>query len=96
MVKTEDTPLWVFLAFSSIETRKGAMILIWSCVAFTIYSLPWPLFFSNPLGELGKSIFFDDWYTLLMMIPITLWYIIGLQWMDKRQAWEQPDKEAEH
>ena len=47
MEKTDNTALWVFLAFSSIETRKGATRLIWASVFFTIYCLPWPLFFST-------------------------------------------------
>jgi hypothetical protein len=47
MIKTDATPLWVFLAFSSIETRKGALILIWSSLVFSFYCLPWANFFSG-------------------------------------------------
>lgn len=94
MIKTKDTPLWVFLAFSSIESPKGAKILIWACVAFTLYSLPWPLYFADALGELGNKIFFDDWYTFLMMIPITAWYVAALKWMNARDAWQPATPES--
>jgi hypothetical protein len=47
MQKTEKTPLWVFLALSSIETRKGALLLIWSSIIFTLYCVPWVQFFEG-------------------------------------------------
>ena len=88
MINTKNTPLWVFLAFSAIESRKGALILIWSCVAFTIYCLPWNLFMGELLGELGKQIFLiEDWSWAGMMIPITLWYFASLIWMDRNDGW---------
>lgn len=37
MEKKDDSPLWGFLAFSSIETRTGAARLIWLSIIFTIY-----------------------------------------------------------
>jgi len=88
MIKTKNTPLWVFLAFSAIESRKGALILIWACVAFTLYSLPWVALFGDALGELGKQLLvIDDWSWVAMMVPITLWYILSLLWMDKHNGW---------
>jgi len=88
MINTKSTPLWVFLAFSAIESRKGALILIWSCIAFTIYSLPWTLFLGELLGDLGKKIFLiEDWSWAGMMIPITLWYLASLIWMDRNNGW---------
>ncbi|HED32954.1 MAG TPA: hypothetical protein ENJ08_01870 [Gammaproteobacteria bacterium] len=96
MMKTKKTPLWVFLAFSAIETRKGAMILIWSCVVFSIYSLPWVLLLGDSLGEMGKKILFvDDWSWIAMMIPITLWYYASLIWMDKNEGWLRKPAGAE-
>ncbi len=96
MIKTKDTPLWVFLAFSSIETPKGAKILIWACLAFTLYSLPFPLYFGDAMGEWGTDIFFDDWWTFAMMVPISLWYILALKWMNQRDAWNPPAAETEN
>jgi len=88
MIKTKNTPLWVFLAFSAIESRKGALILIWACVAFTLYSLPWATLLGDAIGELGKQLLvIDDWSWVAMMVPITLWYILSLIWMDKHQGW---------
>lgn len=88
MTKTKHTPLWVFLAFSAIETRKGALLLIWACAIFSLYCLPWTLMFGEALGELGKTIFLiDDWSWIAMMLPMTLWYVVSLRWMDKHDGW---------
>ncbi len=79
-------PLWVLLAFSSIQQRKHAIILIWSCILFTLYCLPWTNFTDN---EMVSTLFLiDDWSWLAMMIPICFWYILSLRWMDKNAAWE--------
>lgn len=85
MEKTKDMPLWVFLAFSSIETRKMALILIWASVIFTVYCIPWISFTSNSLVE--KIFLIDDWSWVAMMIPICLWYWLSLRWLDKHSAW---------
>ena len=79
-------PLWVLLAFSSIQKRKHAIILIWACVLFTLYCLPWMNFTVN---EIVSTLFLiDDWSWLAMMIPICFWYILSLRWMDQNNAWE--------
>lgn len=86
MEKKDNTPLWVFLAFSSINTRKGALILIWSCVIFSLYCIPWSQFFSDQ--EWVATIFLiDDWSWLAMMIPMIIWYWLSLRWVDKNTAW---------
>jgi hypothetical protein len=78
-------PFWVLLAFSSIEKRKHAILLIWACIIFTLYCLPWASFTSN---EIISSVFLiDDWSWIAMMIPICLWYLLSLRWMDKNNAW---------
>jgi len=88
MIKTKRTPLWVFLAFSAIETRKGAMLLIWACALFTVYCFPWNIITNGALGEFGKQVFLiDDWSWLAMMLPMTLWYVASLIWMDKHEGW---------
>lgn len=79
-------PLWVLLAFSSINKRKHAIILIWACILFTFYCLPWMNFTDN---ETVSTLFLiDDWSWLAMMLPICLWYVLSLRWMDKNNAWE--------
>ncbi len=84
--KTTKMPLWVLLAFSSIQKRKHAIILIWACVLFTLYCLPWMNFTEN---EMVSTLFLiDDWSWLAMMIPICFWYILSLRWMDQNNAWE--------
>ena len=87
MEKSKNMPLWVFLAFSSIETRKAALILVWCCILFSIYCIPWPLLFN---ADIIKTVFLiDDWSWIAMMIPIVLWYWISLRWVDKNNGWEK-------
>jgi hypothetical protein len=85
--KKETTPLWVFLAFSSINTRKGALILIWSCIIFSVYCIPWSLLYTEP-AWIAKVFLIDDWSWLAMMIPMIIWYWLSLKWADKHSAWE--------
>ncbi|VAW54014.1 hypothetical protein MNBD_GAMMA07-1608 [hydrothermal vent metagenome] len=88
MIKTKNTPFWVFLAFSAIETRKGALLLVWSSVLFTVYSLPWSLILGDAINDIGKQLLLiDDWSWIAMMAPMTLWYIISLKWMDNNEGW---------
>lgn len=86
MTETKKTPLWVMLAFSSIPTRKAALILIGACFVFTAYCLPWATFSDN---EMVATVFLiDDWTWIAMMIPMCIWYLLSLRWMDKNQGWE--------
>jgi hypothetical protein len=86
MEKKDDTPLWVFLAFSSINSRKGALILLWSCIVFSIYCIPWVKFFTDQ-PWIEKFFLIDDWSWLAMMIPMIIWYWLSLKWADKHAAW---------
>jgi hypothetical protein len=89
MQKTDDMPLWVFLAFSSIETRRGALLLLWSCLAFTVYSIPWVLYFKD-IVWISTIFLIEDWSWVAMMAPITLWYWLSLRWVDRRSRWAKP------
>jgi hypothetical protein len=80
--------MWVFLAFSSINTRKSALILIYSSVIFSLYCFPWVKFF-NGEGWVAKLFLIDDWSWFAMMIPVVLWYCLSLRWLDKNKGWEQ-------
>lgn len=87
MEKKDSMPLWVFLAFSSINSRKGALILTWSCVVFTAYCFPWSLYLTDQPWV--KQVFLiDDWSWLPMMVPMVIWYYLSLRWIDKNSAWE--------
>ena len=78
-------PLWVFLAFSSIQKRSHAIILIWACIIFSLYSLPWSTFINN---DVVSTVFLiDDWSWIAMMLPICGWYILSLRWMDTNDSW---------
>jgi len=79
-------PIWVLLAFSSIQKRKHAIMLIWASIIFTIYCLPWVNFINN---EIVITLFLiDDWSWIAMMIPICIWYLLSLRWMDQNKAWQ--------
>jgi len=85
MEKTKNMPLWVFLAFSSIETRKMALILTWVSVVFTLYCIPWVNYTDS---SLVKTLFLiDDWSWAAIMVPICLWYWLSIRWLDKNSAW---------
>lgn len=87
MERTDNTPIWVFLAFSSIETRRGAMRLIWASVIFALYCLPWPLFFSTQ-DLFINQILIEDWSWFAMMVPVIAWYWFSLRWMDTHAGWD--------
>ena len=87
MDKKDNIPMWVFLAFSSIETRKGALILIWCSVVFTLYCIPMRIFITD--NQWVEMIFLiDDWSWLAMMLPITGWYLLSLKWADRNEVWK--------
>jgi hypothetical protein len=86
MEKTDDMPLWVYLAFSSIATRTGALWLIWICVLFTLYCVPWPRYFPDQTW-VATLCLIKGWSWFAMMLPMTLWYGISLRWMDKNAKW---------
>lgn len=86
MQKTKDMPIWVFLAFSSIETRRGALILLWSSIVFSFYCIPWSHYF-NDSQWINILFLMDDWEWFAMMLPMTLWYWLSLRWLDRKQAW---------
>ncbi|HFQ13203.1 MAG TPA: hypothetical protein ENK40_00250 [Gammaproteobacteria bacterium] len=78
MEKKDNMPLWVFLAFSSIETRRGALILIGVCAAFSVLMIPL---------EWYPWIEWIDWSWTAMMVAVTLWYWLALKWCDKHGIW---------
>jgi len=89
MEKTDKTPLWVFLAFSSINSRKGARLLIAITFLFTLYCLPWSVLFPDH-GWIAGIFLIDDWSWVAMMVPVVIWYWLGLRWMDTHGGWSQP------
>ncbi len=91
MEKTDNMPIWVYLAFSSIATRKAALLLIWACLAFSIYCIPWPQLLAGQ-GWVVKIFLIEDWSWFAMMAPITFWYWISLRWVDNNSEWERPEQ----
>jgi hypothetical protein len=88
MEKTTNMPLWVYLAFSSINTRKGALLLIFACILFSIYCIPWSLLVTG--SDLVESIFLiNDWSWFAMMVPMVSWYILSFKWIENNCGWER-------
>lgn len=69
------------------------MLLIWACLAFSLYCIPWPLIFTNH-DWIVKIFLIDDWSWVAMMVPIMLWYWISLRWVDNNSGWATPAKTA--
>jgi hypothetical protein len=74
MQRKNSMPLWVFLGLSSIETRKGALILFWSCFIFSIFCIP-------------LAYYLKDWSWAAVMFPCSLWYWLCIKWVDKNHVW---------
>jgi hypothetical protein len=86
MQKTDDMPVWVFLALSSIETRKGAMLLVLINIIFSAYCVPWVMFYGD--NEWVQRLFLlTDWEWFAWTIPISLWYWLSIKWVDRHQRW---------
>jgi len=94
MEKTKKMPIWVSLAFPSINTRKGALLLIFSSVLFSIYSIPWSSLFTG-VPWISSIFLIDDWSWVALMIPITFWYWLSLKWVDNNSVWTESGGNAE-
>jgi hypothetical protein len=92
--KTDKMPIWVYLLFSSVKTRKGALWLIGANVAFSIYCIPWCQLFSKQ-DWIVKVFLIHDWTWFAMMVPITLWYLICLRWIDNNNKWADSVQQKE-
>jgi hypothetical protein len=87
MNKQNKMPLWVALAFSNIGSRKVALYLVYGCAIFTAYCFPWPRYFTatDPLQEY----LVDDWSWFALSLATTLWYGLGLKWIDNNCGWAE-------
>jgi hypothetical protein len=88
MEKTDTMPIWVYLAFASIETRRTALILIYASALFALYCVPWTLLYPST-AWLGSLFLIDDWSWLAMMVPMTFWYWLSMRWVDKHAGWSE-------
>lgn len=80
MTKQDNMPIWVFLALMSIETRKGANILVWSCILFGLICIPLAIY--QPFETV-------DWTWAAMMLAMSFWYWASMRWVDKYSSWER-------
>lgn len=74
MEKTTNMPSWVYFGLLNINTRKGALILFWSCFIFSLFCIP-------------LSYYLNDWSWAAVMFPISLWYWLCIRWVDKHASW---------
>ena len=86
MQKDIKMPIWVLLAFSAIQKRKHALWLISASLLFTLYCIPWGSFVADQ-PVVGQLFLIEDWSWFAMMVPISIWYLACLRWMDKNAAW---------
>jgi len=84
---TKKLPMWVFLALSNIQTRRGALLLIRSSLVFSVYCIPWGQLIADNTW-VAKLFLIEGWDWFVMMVPMTIWYWCSLKWMDKHQAWQ--------
>jgi predicted MFS family arabinose efflux permease len=82
---SDNTPLWVTLAYGNINTRKSALILIVCSVIFTVYCFPWAHFSQHPM--VARLFLIKDWSWFAVMLPMIVWYWLSLKWVDKHEAW---------
>ena len=93
MQKTDDIPLWVYLALSSIKTRKGALLLILSNVLFSGYCIPWATLYTD-VGWVAKVFLIEDWEWFYWSAPMTAWYWRSMHWVDKNLGWQTTEAKA--
>ena len=94
MKKQDNTPMWVFLAFASIETRRGALLMILCNVLFSIYCLPWSQFVKD-VEWIQKVFLIHGWFWFAVMVAMTLWYWMGFKWIDRHEAWSKSITDSE-
>lgn len=73
-------PLWVSLGLANIRTRKGALILFWTCFAFATACIPLAHY---------QWVAWIDWSWAAVLFPCALWYWLCIRWMDKNAAWSE-------
>ena len=75
MDRKDNMPMWVFLGLLNINTRKGSLILFWSCTVFAVFCIP-------------LSFYLHDWSWAIMMFAISLWYWLCIKWVDRNSSWQ--------
>lgn len=86
MKQTDNTPFWVTLIYANVHSRKVALIIIYSCAIFALYCVPWAQLSSNAV--VSKVFLVRDWSWFAIMVPMTIWYWLGLKWVDNHASWE--------
>lgn len=87
MERKENMPMWVFFGLSSINSRKGAMWLVWSCFVCSILFMPWVSLIPG-INFIPESVKLDNWDWAVPTFLITLWYWLCVRWVDKHSSWE--------
>lgn len=78
MDKKDNMPMWVFLGLMNIYTKKGAFVLLSSCILLGLICVPLAIY----------EMYTVDWTWVAMMAAISLWYWLCIKWVDKHSAWQ--------
>ena len=71
-------PVWVFLGLMNIYTKKGAVVLLSTCILFALICVPLAIY----------EMYTVDWSWVAMMAAISVWYWLCIKWVDKHSEWE--------
>ena len=82
MDRKDKMPHWVYFGLLNIYSKKGALILFWSCLVFALLCIPGSYYFNDYKVE-GM-----DWSWAGMMFAVSLWYWLCINWVDNKSTWD--------
>lgn len=86
MDRKDNMPMWVFFGLSSINTRKGGMMLFWSCMIFAVACIPWAILVPGA-DFIPEAIRLDDWSYAGLTLLCAVYYWLCIRWVDKNASW---------
>jgi hypothetical protein len=87
-------PIWIYLPFAGIETRRGALWMIWCNILCCLYCIPWSQYIAD-VPWISRLFLIEGWLWFAVMVAITLWSWVALKWIDRNAAWSEPIAQSE-